>query len=64
MSALPARPRQTNCEQEPAYPGMPTVVWSFRFPDHDLTVHLATDRCALEYPHPIAECAEWQDAAP
>lgn len=51
------RPHQTNCQQEPSYPGLTTAVFSIRFPE--LTVHRTTSMCPIEAPHPISECGEW-----
>lgn len=30
---LAERPKQTNCQNEPHYPGHETVVFAFRYPD-------------------------------
>lgn len=49
------RPRQTNCQQEPPYPGHATAVFFIRFPD--LTSHYARSECPVEGPHLIAECS-------
>jgi hypothetical protein len=57
MEAITRRPRQTNCQQEPPYPGDPTVIFSMRYPG--LTAHNPTKLCAIEEPHAIAECGEW-----
>lgn len=51
-----ARPRQTNCQQEPAYPGHETVVCALRAPE--LLCHLATPQCPIEGPHRWDECGE------
>jgi hypothetical protein len=51
------RPAQTNCANEPAYPGHDTVVFALSAPD--MTAHLATERCTEECPHLIAECGEF-----
>lgn len=53
------RSRQTNCQIEPSYPSMHTVVWSFRYPD--MTAHDPTLWCPIEGPHLIVECDEWKD---
>ena len=51
----------SSCQHEPPFPGMPTVVFSIRYPD--LTAHLASAACPLEVPHAISDCGEW-DAVP
>ena len=45
---------------EPPYEGLNTVLFSIRYPD--MTAHLATDRCPLEYPHEISVCGEWNES--
>ena len=52
------RPRQTNCQQEPHYPGLHTAVLSIRYPD--LTVHTPSKRCPIHEPHAIADCGDFQ----
>ena len=54
---LMRRPIQTNCQQEPHYPGADTVACSLRYPE--LTAHHASDRCPIEAPHLIADCGEF-----
>lgn len=44
------RPKQTNCQQEPAYPDHETVVFSIRFPDYYL--HESDNGC---------EARKWDD---
>jgi hypothetical protein len=53
------RPRQTNCQQEPAYPGADTVVFSIR--DPMMTVHRKRDDCPIEEPHSIVDCGAWTE---
>ena len=55
------RPTQTNCQQEPRYPGAETVVCSIRYPH--LTSHLAHAECPIEGPHTIAECGRFASEA-
>lgn len=57
LSAACDRPCQTNCQQEPAYPGDPTVV--FAMLDPGTTAHRPSKLCAIQVPHAIAECREW-----
>lgn len=52
------RPAPRNCQQEPPYPGLDTVVFSLRAPD--LVAHLAREDCPIETPHPIAECGAFK----
>lgn len=54
---LEQRPKQINCQNEPAYPEHETVVFSISAPD--MTAHLKTDLCSIECPHPITECGIW-----
>ncbi len=51
------RAAPTNCQQEPNYPGVRTVVFALRFPD--MTAHAPTRRCGIQEPHAIAECGEF-----
>jgi hypothetical protein len=51
------RPRQTDCQIEPAYPDHDTVLWSFRFPE--FVAHRPSKRCCKECPHLMAECKEF-----
>lgn len=53
-----SRPMQTNCQNEPAYPGVDTVVFSIRDPEQ--TVHNLTERCGIEHPHAIKYCGEFK----
>lgn len=50
-----------NCQQEPAYPGAETVVFSIR--DPDLTYHRPSPLCAINEPHRIGECGEFVGTA-
>jgi hypothetical protein len=47
----------TNCQVEPPYPGLETVVFVLRSPN--MTAHNVTALCSVEQPHPIADCGEW-----
>lgn len=49
-----------NCQQEPSYPGLFTVVFSIRKPD--MTAHWPSERCGVQEPHAIAECGEFRAA--
>lgn len=51
------RPRQTDCQSEPGYPGADTIVFSLRYPD--LTCHLPHPECEIQEPHLIAECGRF-----
>lgn len=51
------RPRQTDCQVEPSYPGMNTVIFALIAPD--MTCHAAMHTCPIEGPHMIHECGEW-----
>jgi hypothetical protein len=57
------RPVQRDCRNEPAYPGMDTVVFLMWAPDYPLTVHAKTELCQMDYPHEIEKCGEWAGAA-
>jgi hypothetical protein len=54
------RDKPTNLVAEPPYPYHPTVVFSIRHPEY--TAHKKTSRCAIQRPHKISECGEWQPA--
>jgi hypothetical protein len=56
---LMERRKQTDCKNEPGYPGIDTVVFSMSAPD--LTAHFKTIRCSIECPHFISECGEWKE---
>lgn len=51
------RPRQMNCQQEPAYPEHDTAVFSIR--DPMLTVHGRSEDCPIEEPHRTETCGVW-----
>jgi hypothetical protein len=51
------RPKQTNCQNEPAYSEHATVAFFIRYPD--MTCHTVTSHCCIEGPHLIAECKEF-----
>lgn len=51
------RPKQTNCQQEPPYPGTFTVV--FCLEDPDMVCHFP-NVCRIECPHLISECVEFE----
>jgi hypothetical protein len=55
---VPRRPRQRDCQFEPAYPGEETVV--FALGDPDKVVHGFMGRCVVTWPHPISGCAEFK----
>lgn len=57
---LGERPAPTDCEHEPPFPGMDTVVVSFRYPD--LTCHLPRPDCGIKEPHRIDECGAFTGA--
>lgn len=59
---MTVRPRQTDCQHEPAYPDHETVLFSLR--DPDMVSHLKTARCLIEYPHLILQCGEYRSATP
>lgn len=48
-------PTDTQCE--PAFPGLHTVMISFKEPDWCL--HKPSKRCAIEEPHLIKKCGEF-----
>ena len=50
---------QRDCRNEPPYPYHRTVVFSLSAPT--MTAHIPSNRCAIEHPHEIADCGEWQD---
>jgi hypothetical protein len=52
----PAAPPPTNCQNEPAFPGARTVVFSIRAPD--MVCHQPTEFCATEEPHSWTACGE------
>jgi hypothetical protein len=47
-----------DCQHEPPYPGLHTVLISMR--DPDMTAHSPSKRCPIEEPHQIAKCGEFQ----
>jgi hypothetical protein len=51
------RPRQRDCKFEPSYPGEQTVVCALSDPDR--VVHGMMGRCGKTWPHPVAECFEF-----
>lgn len=51
------RPKQTNCQVEPAYPGLDTVVFALSNPYY--TCHAQSSLCEKEYPHLISQCGEF-----
>jgi len=51
------RPRQRDCKFEPPYPGEQTVVCALSDPDR--IVHGMMGRCGKTWPHPVAECFEF-----
>ena len=53
------RPKQTDCCNEPPYPGLDTVVFCIR--DPDWACHGILPYCSIEYPHLISECGEFED---
>lgn len=55
---MSARPRQTNCQQEPNYPDQVTVIMVLGAPA--LTCHVATELCKIECPHSVVICGEWR----
>lgn len=46
-----------NGQQEPRYTNDFTVGQSLRYPH--LTCHMPTDRCAIQEPHAVIDCGEW-----
>lgn len=54
---LPFRPLQMDCRNEPAYPGMETVLFSIKDPHN--TAHGSSDLCKNEAPHSIESCGIW-----
>lgn len=48
-----------NCQHEPPYPGLNTVVMSIRYPER--TAHKPTALCVIEAPHLTRECGEWAE---
>lgn len=48
------RPKQMNCQNEPAYPSHVTVLFSIG--DPELTGHAKHKDCPIEEPHKISEC--------
>jgi hypothetical protein len=53
----PQRSEPYGCQHEPPYPGLETVTFSVRFPD--MTCHHPSERCAIQEPHQIEECGEF-----
>ena len=51
------RPRQTDCQAEPGYPGAGAVIFALRSPDY--TYHEPMPLCGILQPHLITECGEW-----
>jgi len=58
MRDIRVQPRQTNCQQEPTYPGSETVVFAMVAPG--MTVHGESQHCGINEPHAISVCGEWQ----
>lgn len=56
------RPQQTDCSAEPPYPDHQTVVLSIRHPDW--VCHPPSGRCALQLPHDIGACGEFDAGRP
>ena len=52
------RRQPAECQHEPPYPGLHTVLFSIR--DPDWTAHRKSKRCPQEGPHLIAKCGEFR----
>lgn len=52
------RPLQTSVQWEPPYPAHETAIVSTRYPYH--TAHKPTTLCAIEAPHLIEDCGEFE----
>lgn len=57
MLSRAQRQAPSNCQNEPPYPHDATVVFALSAPD--MTCHMASDRCSLDYPHYILDCKEF-----
>ena len=57
------RPEPTNLSAEPPYPDHETVLFAMNG-DGSLTHHPKAAKCSIEYPHKIADCAEFQSVVP
>lgn len=56
MSMSDSKPH--NGQQEPRYTDDFTVACSIWYPH--LTCHEPTERCAIQAPHAVVDCGEWQ----
>ncbi len=52
------RREPTDCQHEPHYPGLHTVLLSIR--DPEWPVHTPSKRCPIEEPHLITRCGEFR----